>query len=57
MDITYLRQIANDAELFDSLTIEKKLASLVLNLGVITTADAEIIRNIIDNKVVMDLFL
>ncbi len=57
VDITYLRQIANDAELFDSLTIEKKLASLVLNLGVITTADAEIIRNIIDNKVVMNLFL
>ncbi len=56
VDVTYLRQIANDKEAYDNLSVEKKLASLVLNLGIVTTADAEIIRNIMDGKISIDLF-
>ncbi len=56
VDVTYLRQIANDKEVYNNLSVEKKLASLVLNVGVVTTADAEIIRNIMDNKISIELF-
>ena len=56
VDVTYLRQVANDKEAYDDLSVEKKLASLVLNVGIVTTADAEIIRNIMDNKITIDLF-
>ena len=56
VDVTYLRQIANDKDVYDNLSVEKKLASLVLNVGIVTTADAEIIRNIMDNKITIDLF-
>ena len=56
VDVTYLRQIANDKDVYDNLSVEKKLASLVLNVGIVTTADAEIIRNIMDNKISIELF-
>ena len=56
VDVTYLRQIANDKDVYDNLSVEKKLASLVLNVGIVTTADAEIIRNIMDNKLSINLF-
>ncbi len=56
VDVTYLRQVANDKEAYDNLSVEKKLASLVLNVGLVTTADAEIIRNIMDNKLDIKLF-
>ena len=56
VDVTYLRQIANDKEVYNNLSVEKKLASLVLNVGLVTTADAEIIRNIMDNKISIELF-
>ena len=56
VDVTYLRQVAKDKEVYDNLSVEKKLASLVLNVGLVTTADAEIIRNIMDNKLDIKLF-
>jgi len=44
-DVSYLRQIANDSTLYESLSLEKKLASMVINKGKVTSADAEIVRN------------
>ena len=55
-DVSYLRQIANDSILFDSLSVEKKLASIVLNKGSVTSADAEIIRNVLGKLLEIELF-
>ncbi len=57
IDITYLRQVANSMEIYDSLSIEKKLASLIVNIGKVTTADSEIIRNVLDLKIDISIFL
>ena len=55
-DVTYLRQIASDNALYESLSEEKKLASMVINKGNVTSADAEIVRNVVDKLFAMDLF-
>ena len=55
-DVTYLRQIASDNALYESLSVEKKLASMVINKGNVTSADAEIVRNVVDKLLTMDLF-
>ena len=55
-DVTYLRQIASDNALYESLSVEKKLASMVINKGNVTSADAEIVRNVVDKLFAMDLF-
>ena len=55
-DVTYLRQIASDNALYESLSGEKKLASMVINKGNVTSADAEIVRNVVDKLLTMDLF-
>ena len=55
-DVTYLRQIASDNALYESLSVEKKLASMVINKGNVTSADAEIVRNVVDKLLAMDLF-
>ena len=55
-DVAYLRQIASDNALYESLSVEKKLASMVINKGNVTSADAEIIRNVVDKLLTMDLF-
>ena len=55
-DVSYLRQIANDSALFESLSVEKKLASIVLNKSSVTTADAEIIRNVLGKLLEIELF-
>ncbi len=55
-DVTYLRQIASDNALYESLSEEKKLASMVINKGDVTSADAEIVRNVVDKLFAMDLF-
>jgi len=36
--------------------VEKKLASMVINKGNVTSADAEIVRNVVDKLLTMDLF-
>ncbi len=55
-DVTYLRQIASDNALYEGLSEEKKLASMVINKGNVTSADAEIVRNVVDKLFAMDLF-
>ena len=55
-DVSYLRQIANDSTLYESLSLEKKLASMVINKGSVTSADAEIVRNIIDKMLTINIF-
>ncbi len=55
-DVTYLRQIANDSTLYESLSLEKKLASMVINKGKVTSADAEIVRNAIDKLLTINIF-
>ena len=55
-DVAYLRQIASDNALYESLSVEKKLASMVINKGNVTSADAEIVRNVVDKLLTMDLF-
>jgi len=55
-DVSYLREIASDTALYESLSVEKKLASMVINKGEITTADAEIVRNVIDKIIGIELF-
>ncbi len=56
-DVMYLRQIASDSELYNNLNIEIKIASLIINKGKVTSADSEIILNVINQKLTMDLFL
>ncbi len=55
-DCAYLREIANDKALYDNLNAEIKLASLIINKGKVTSADSEIILNVINQKLTMDLF-
>ena len=55
-DVSYLREIASDKTVYDGLSVEKKLASMVINKGEITTADAEIVRNVIDKIIGIELF-
>ncbi len=55
-DVSYLRQIANDNTLYESLSLEKKLASMVINKGKVTSADAKIVRNAIDKLLTINIF-
>ncbi len=55
-DVAYLRQIASSESIYTGLTLEKKLASMLINKGSVTSADAEIVRNIIDKKLWIELF-
>ncbi len=55
-DVTFLRQIASDRTLYESLSVEKKLASMVINKGNVTSADAEIVRNAIVKLLTINIF-
>ncbi len=55
-DVTYIREIANDTELYNNLSVEYKLASLILNKGSVTSADSEIILNVIEQRITINLF-
>ncbi len=55
-DVTYIREIANDTELYNNLNAEIKLASLIINKGKVTSADSEIVLNVIAQKLTIDLF-
>ena len=55
-DIAYLRNIALDKTIFTNLSLEKKLAALIINVGEVTTADAEIARNVLDGKIKLEYF-
>ena len=53
-DVAYLRQLASDAALFDSLSMHKKIAVAITNKGGITRLDAEILRFVIDKIVSLE---
>ena len=56
-DCAYLREIANDKALYDSLNAaEIKLASLIINKGKVTSADSEILINVLNKQLTIDLF-
>ena len=55
-DVSYLRQIANDKALYESLSLEKKLACTIINKGEVTTADAEIVKNVIEKIFNINIF-
>ncbi len=55
-DVTYIREIANNTELYNNLNAEIKLASLIINKGKVTSADSEIVLNVIAQKLTIDLF-
>ncbi len=55
-DVSYLRQIANDKALYESLSLEKKLACTIINKGEVTTADAEIVKNVIEKIFDINIF-
>ncbi len=55
-DVTYIREIANDKELYNALNEVEKLASLIINKGKVTSADAEILLNIMTYKLTIDIF-
>ena len=55
-DIIYLREIANYPELYNGLKVENKLAGLIINKGSITSADSEILINIMNYNVKIDIF-
>ncbi len=56
-DISYLRELANNAVMFGNLSLEVKLACLIDNKGYLTTIDSEIVNNIISNKASIDKYL
>ena len=55
-DCTYLREVANNKALYQNLSVETKLAGLIINKGNVTSADSEIILNVIAQKLTIDLF-
>ena len=50
-DVAYLRQVANDSQALESMSIEKRLAGMINNKGGITEIDSEILRNYIDKQI------
>ncbi len=55
-DVTYIREIAFDKNLYNSLSAEKKLASMILNKGNITSSDSEIALNVMDKRLNIEVF-
>ena len=57
-DVSYLRQVANDSQALETMSIEKRLAGMINNKGGITEVDSEILRNYIDKRQInLDKFL
>jgi len=56
-DVSYLRQVANDSTILESMPIEKRLAGMINNKGGITEVDSEILRNYIDKQIDINKFL
>ncbi len=56
-DVAYLRQVANDSQALESMSIEKRLAGMINNKGGITEIDSEILRNYIDKQIDINKFL
>jgi len=55
-DCAYIRELAINETIYNNLSVEYKLAGLIINKGGITTADSEIILNVMAYKLTIDLF-
>ncbi len=55
-DVMYLREIASNKALYDSLDTEVKLACMILNKGLVTSVDSEILLNIMAYNLSIDIF-
>ena len=56
-DVSYLRQVASDSTLLESMPLEKRLAGMINNKGGITEVDSEILRNYIGKEIDLDKFM
>ena len=56
-DVSYLRQVANDSTLLESMPLERQLACMINNKGGITEVDSEILRNYIGKEIDLEKFL
>ncbi len=56
-DVAYLRQVANDITLLESMSLERQLACMINNKGGITEVDSEILRNYIGKEIDIDKFM
>ena len=56
-DVSYLRQVANDSTLLESMSLERQLACMINNKGGVTEVDSEILRNYIGKEIDLDKFM
>ena len=56
-DVSYLRQVANDSTLLESMPLERQLACMINNKGGVTEVDSEILRNYIGKEIDLDKFM
>ncbi len=56
-DVSYLRQVANDSTLLESMSLERQLACMINNKGGITEIDSEILRNYIGKEIDINKFM
>ncbi len=56
-DVSYLRQVANDSTLLESMPLERQLACMINNKGGVTEVDSEILRNYIGKEIDIDKFM
>ena len=56
-DVSYLRQVANDSTILESMPLERQLACMINNKGGITEVDSEILRNYIGKEIDLDKFM
>ena len=56
-DVSYLRQVANDSTLLESMPLERQLACMINNKGGITEVDSEILRNYIGKEIDLEKFM
>ena len=56
-DVSYLRQVANDSTLLESMSLERQLACMINNKGGITEVDSEILRNYIGKEIDLEKFM
>ena len=55
-DIAYLREIAKDNSILNSIDVEYRLAAMVNNKGGVTNIDSEILYNVMANEIELNIF-
>ncbi len=56
-DVAYLRQLASDSDLFNSIDMHKQVAASIINKGQLTKLDADILRLVIDKVISLDFYI